>query len=126
MEVDLSGISSTIADKITRVSDNVLFILDDTQRADYIALLTQEKSLTGQYAYMRLLLMKSFRTQLDGNTTPGSSLDKKVVMDYSASFYIVDAEISLQRAKTCATVIWSLNQTQRAYLDKMASGGVQT
>jgi len=113
-------------DFVTRVSDNVLFILNDTQRAEYIALSTQEKSLTDQYGYMRLPLMKAFRTQLDENTTSGSSLDKKAVMDYSAALYTIDVEISLERAKTYATVIRSLNQTQRAYLDKMASGGMLT
>jgi hypothetical protein len=45
-------------------------------------------------------------------------------MAYSAKLYDVDASISLERAKTYASVIRSLNQTQRAYLDKMASGGM--
>ena len=38
--------------------------------------------------------------------------------------YDVDASISIARAKTYASVINSLNQTQRAYLDKMKSEGM--
>ena len=113
-------------DFVTRASDNVLSILNDTERDAFITLSTQEKTLTDQYGYMRLPLMKAFRTQLDNNATSGGSLDKKAVMDYSAALYSIDADISLQRAKTYAMVIRSLNQTQRAYLDKMASGGMLT
>jgi hypothetical protein len=113
-------------DFVTRASDNVLYLLNDSQRAEYIALSTQEQSLTERYAYMRFPLMKAFRTLLEGNTTSGGSLDKQSVMDYSAALYGIDADISLQRAKTYASVIRSLNQTQRAYLDKMATGGMLT
>ena len=40
--------------------------------------------------------------------------------------YDVDASITLGRAKTYSTVINSLNTTQKAYLDRMASGGMAT
>jgi len=112
-------------DFVTRTADNVLITLNDEQLAQYVALSKEESSLSDKYAYMRFPLMKAFRLQLDG-TLPGGSdeLDKASVMAYSGKLYDVDASISLERAKTYASVINSLNQTQRAYLDKMKSGGL--
>jgi len=112
-------------DFVTRVSDNVLITLDNSQLAQFIALSKTEAPLSSQYGYMRFPLTKAFRAQLEGTIPAGSSgLDKAAVMAYSAELYDVDASISLERARTYASVIRSLNQTQRAYLDKMASGGI--
>jgi hypothetical protein len=112
-------------DFVTRISDNVLSILNEDQLAQFTALSKTEAPLTSQYGYMRFPLAKAFRAQLEGTIPAGSSgLDKAAVMAYSAELYEIDASISLERAKTYASVIRSLNQTQRAYLDKMASGGM--
>jgi len=112
-------------DFVTRASDNVLIILNDAQLAQFITLSKTEAPLSSQYGYMRFPLTKAFRAQLEGTIPAGSSgLDKAAVMAYSAKLYDVDASISLERAKTYASVIRSLNQTQRAYLDKMTSGGM--
>ena len=112
-------------DFVTRASDNVLIILNDAQLAQFVALSKTEAPLTTKYGYMRFPLMKAFRAQLEGNIPSGSSgLNKAAVMAYSAKLYDVDASISLERAKTYASVIRSLNQTQRAYLDNMGSGGM--
>ena len=114
-------------DFVTRASDNVLIILNTDQLSKFIELSKKEAPLSSQYGYMRFPLMKAFRGQLEGTIPPESSgLDKAAVMAYSAKLYDVDASISLERAKTYAGVIRSLNQTQRAYLDKMASGGMLT
>ena len=72
----------------------------------------------------RFPLTTAFRDLYAGTTPAGSSgLDKAAVMAYSAELYDVDASISIARAKTYASVINSLNQTQREYLDRMKSGG---
>jgi hypothetical protein len=112
-------------DFVTRASDNVLFVLNDDQLKQFVALSQEEKSLSEQYAYMRFPLMKAFRSQLDGNIPAASEgLDKNAVIEYSAKLYDVDASISLRRAEAYGNVTLSLNQTQRAYLDRMASGGM--
>ena len=114
-------------DFVTRVSDNVLITLNDEQLAKFVALSKEEKTLSDQYVVMRFPLMTAFRDQFAGTTPVGTSgLDKAAVMAYSAKLYDVDASISLGRAKTYASVINSLNQTQRAYLDAMKSGGMLT
>jgi Spy/CpxP family protein refolding chaperone len=112
-------------DFVTRISDNVLVTLNSDQIARFAALARSESPLTVRYGYMRFPLMTAFRAQLEGTAPAGSSgLDKAAVMDYSAKLYDVDASISINRAKTYADVIRSLNQTQRQYLDRMASQGM--
>jgi hypothetical protein len=112
-------------DFVTRAADNVLYILNDAQLAEFLALSKTEAPLSAQYGYMRFPLINAFRAHLEGTIPTGSSgLDKAAVMAYSAELYDVDASISLERAKVYASVIRSLNETQRAYLDNMASGGM--
>jgi hypothetical protein len=114
-------------DFVTRISDNVLSILNDSQLAEFVALSRTEASLSSQYAYMRFPLMKAFRAQLEGDIPAGSNgLNKTAVIKYSAKLYDVDANISLQKAETYAKVIRSLNETQRAYLGNLASSGVRS
>ena len=110
-------------DFVTRTADNVLIILNDEQLAQFVALSKEESTLSDQYGLMRFPLITAFRDEFAGTIPSGSSgLDKAAVMAYSEKLYGVDASISIGRAKTYASVINSLNQTQRAYLDKMASG----
>ncbi|MDD4652307.1 MAG: hypothetical protein PHQ34_08750, partial [Methanothrix sp.] len=112
-------------DFVTRVADNVLSILNSQQLDEFISLSKTEATLSDQYAYMRFPIMNAFRAQLEGNIPNGSvGLDRLAVMDYSSKLYDIDASISIERAKVYAGVIRSLNQTQRAYLDRMASGGM--
>jgi Spy/CpxP family protein refolding chaperone len=112
-------------DFVTRISDNVLFILNEDQLKQFTGLSEYETPLTTQYGYMRYPLMEAFRANLEGNIPSGSTgLDKAAVMAYSAELYNVDANISIARAKTYATVIRSLNESQRAYLDRMKSLGM--
>jgi len=112
-------------DFVTRTADNVLVTLNDDQLAQFIALSKTEAPLSTQYGLMRFPLTTAFREQYAGTYPSGSSgLDKTAVMAYSGKLYDVDASISIARAKTYASVINSLNQTQRAYLDTMKSGGL--
>jgi hypothetical protein len=112
-------------DFVTRTADNVLITLNDEQLAQFVALSKDESTLSSQYGLMRFPLTTAFRDEFAGTTPSGSSgLDKAAVMAYSGKLYDVDASISIARAKTYASVINSLNSTQRAYLDKMASGGM--
>jgi hypothetical protein len=112
-------------DFVTRIADNVLSILSSEQLAQFISLSKAEAPLSNQYAYMRFPLTRAFRAQLEGDVLAESSdLDRAAVMSYSAELYDVDASISLLRAKAYAGVIRSLNSSQRAYLDGLASGGM--
>jgi hypothetical protein len=112
-------------DFVTRTADNVLITLNDEQLAQFVALSKEEVTLSTQYGLMRFPLATAFRDEFTGTIPAGSSgLDKAAVMAYSGKLYDVDASISIARAKTYASVINSLNTTQRAYLDTMKSGGL--
>ena len=112
-------------DFVTRSANNMLYVLNEAQDAELVALAENQVDLINRYAVMRFPLMKAFRRNLEGDLPAGSSgLDKDAVMEYSARLYELDAEISLQRAKVFGNVIGSLDQSQRDYLDNMAAGGM--
>lgn len=112
-------------DFVTRTADNVLVTLNSDQLAQFVTLSQEESPLTTQYGLERFPLATAFRSQYAGTLPSGSTgLDKAAVMAWSGSLYDIDANISIARAKTYASVINSLNQSQRAYLDQMKSEGL--
>jgi len=112
-------------DFVTRISDNVLYIMNDDQLKQFAVLSETEAPLSTQFGYLRYPLTTAFRANLEENIPSGSSgLNRTAVMEYSAKLYDVDASISIARAKTYASVIRSMNQTQLAYLDRMKSTGM--
>ena len=111
-------------DFVTNCANGVLYILDDSQKAQMIALAKDQASTVNDYAYKRFPLMKAFRRMLEGDIPEGSSgLNRSAVMAYSAELYRIDANISMQRAELFGSTIKSLNESQRAYLDSMVQGG---
>ena len=111
-------------DFVTNCANNVLYIMDDGQKAQMIELASNQASLVNDYAYKRFPLMNAFRRLLEGDIPAGSSgLNRSAVMAYSAELYMIDANISMQRAELFGSIIKSLNESQRAYLDSMVQGG---
>jgi len=111
-------------DFVTNCANGVLSILDDIQKAQMITLAKDQARTVNDYAYKRFPLMKVFRRLLEGDIPAGSSgLNKSAVMAYSAELYKIDANISMQRAELFGSIITSLNESQRAYLNSMVQGG---
>ncbi|KYC52087.1 MAG: hypothetical protein AMQ22_00991 [Candidatus Methanofastidiosum methylothiophilum] len=111
-------------DFVTNCANNVLYILNDGQKSQMIALAKTQASLVNEYAYKRYPLMTAFRRQLEGDMPSDSSgLSKEAIMDYTSDLYEIDAEISIQRAELFADIINSLNDEQTKYLDNMVKGG---
>ena len=111
-------------DFVTNSANNVLYILNDAQKAKMLALAKLQASSVNQFAYGRYPLMNAFRRQLTGDIPIGTTgLSKSALMDYSAGLYELDANISIQRAELYAGIINSLNNSQKTYLDSMVSGG---
>ena len=111
-------------DFVTNCANGVLYILDDSQKAQMIALAGDQVSTVNDYAYKRFPLMEAFRRLLEGDIPAGSSgLNRSAVMAYSAELYMIDANISMLRAELFGSIIKSLNESQRAYLDSMVQGG---
>lgn len=111
-------------DFVTNSANNVLYILNDEQKQKLIDTAEIQVETVNQYAYNRYPLMVAFRRQFDGDISAGKTeLSKETVIDYSEELYLLDAEISIQRAKLFGEIINSLDDDQIVFLDAMVEGG---
>ncbi len=112
-------------DFLTRIANNVLYTLSDSQVDELIALGEGQVDQINEYAYLRFPMMKAFRRLSEGDLPgEGSGLDLASVMEYSAQLYMLDGLISLQRAQVLGGIVRSLDQSQRDYLDSLAATGM--
>lgn len=123
---DPSGLGHN-TDFLTKAAYNMLYVLDEQQRAQLVALAQQQVKPINDYALRRFPLMQAFRRQLTADVPAGSKgLDKAAVLAYSAGLYKLDGEMSLQRAEVMGGILHRLNAQQRAYLDKLKGTGMAT
>ena len=109
---------------LTRVANNVIFILNDSQLAELSALAAAQQTQFDQYGYQRYPLMQAFRRLIDGKIPTGSAgLNLNAVKNASRALYLIDGQISFDRAVLYAGIINSLDATQKAYLDAMKGKG---
>jgi hypothetical protein len=112
---------------LTRIANNVIYILNDAQMARLAALATAQQTLIDQYGYQRYPLMKAFRRTLDGDLPAGSAgLNLNAVRQASRALYLIDGQLSYDRALLYAQVLGSLDTTQKAYLAAMKGKGWQS
>ncbi len=105
---------------LTRVASNVLYILNDAQKAKLVALAKEQAPIYTRFAYNRLLLSNAFRRSLEGKVPSGSAgLDIQAVSKYTAGLYKNDADLSYHRASAIGEIISSFTSEQKAYLAKM-------
>jgi hypothetical protein len=109
---------------LTRVANNVIFILDDAQFAQLRTLAAAQLGQIDLYGYKRYPLMKAFRRLLDGDIPAGSAgLNVESVKKASRELYLIDGQISYDRAVLYAGIVASLNATQKSWLDAMKGKG---
>ncbi len=109
---------------LTRVANNVIYTLSASQLAQLSALAATQQSQIDQYGYGRFPLMQAFRRLIDGNIPSGSSgLNLNAVKAASRALYLIDGQISFDRAVLYASIINSLTDTQQAYFDSMKGKG---
>lgn len=109
---------------LTRVANNVIYTLTEAQLAKLVALATAHQAQIDLYGYKRFPLMKAFRRLLDGEVPLGSSgLNLNAVKKASRELYLIDGQISFDRALLYADVLNSLDVTQNAYLAAMKGKG---
>jgi hypothetical protein len=112
-------------DFLTRISNNVLYILTDSQVAELATLAKTQVAQINEYGYKRFPLIKAFRRQFQGDIPEGSSgLDLEAVKTYSAELYQLDGLISYQRAEVIGAILRNLTANQIAYLEGLASSGM--
>lgn len=109
---------------LTRVANNVIYTLNDAQFSKLITLATSQQEQINLYGYKRYPLMKAFRRLLDGDIPTGSSgLNLHAVKKASRELYLIDGQISFDRAILYADLINSLSSTQKTYFANMKGKG---
>lgn len=109
---------------LTRVANNVIYILNDSQFAQLKTLAIAQMEQISLYGYKRFALMKAFRRVLERDYPAGSTgLNLNAVKLASRELYLLDGQISFDRALLYATILKSMTTTQKAYLDAMKGKG---
>lgn len=112
---------------VSRIADNVLHVLNDEQKALLVSLGEEQAGQIEEFARKRFPLIKAFRRQLEGDMPKGSKgLDKNAVMKHSAGLYEMDGLLAWRRAEVLGRVIKSLDEQQKAYLNKLSFGDSRT
>ncbi len=114
-------------DFLTRAADNLLYVLNDAQRAQLVALAERQVDAIRDYGLRRFVLIDAFRRLLEGALPRGTSrLDPAAVQAYSAELYRLDGQMSWERAAVMGPILHGLDARQRQYLDAMVGRGMQT
>ena len=108
---------------LTRVANNMLYVLDDSQIARLTALAGTQLEQVSQYGYQRYPLMQAFRRLTDGTAPSGASLSLDAVKKASRELYLLDGQISFDRALLYANIYSSMTAAQKAYLAAMKGKG---
>ena len=109
---------------LTRIANNVIYILNDSQLAKLSALAAGQQTQVDLYGYKRYPMMLAFRRLIDGDIPSGSTgLNLNAVKKASRELYLIDGQISFDRAVLYTNIINSLDTTQKAYLEAMKGKG---
>lgn len=101
-------------------ANNVLSVLTDEQKAQFIALAKEQEPLLTEFAYKRFPLIQAFCRQLEGNLPAGSSgLNREAVMKVTAGLYEIDGRLSYRRAEVLGGIVRSLTDKAKTYLAGM-------
>ena len=107
-------------DFLTRIANNVIRILNDEQLQQLKDLANIQASTYEEFAQNRIVLIKAFRDELEGNIPSGKSeLSKEEVIKYCSKLYELDAELSYGRALVVGKIIYSLSESQKAGFAKL-------
>jgi hypothetical protein len=111
-------------DFLTRVANNVIYILTDDQMAQLVTLASAQLNNVNLYAYERFSLMEAFRRTLTGDIPSGSTgLNLDAVKQVSHNLYLIDGQLAFDRAMLYANIYSSMSSTQFAYMDAMKGKG---
>ena len=112
---------------LTRVSSNMLYILNDTQIAELKTLAKSQVANINLYGWKRYPLMKAFRRLTDGDVPSGATgLSLAAIKAASRDLYLLDGQISYERAVVYARLFRSFNAEQKTYIGAMAGKGYKS
>jgi len=125
-DIDSAGYGHN-TDFLSRVANNVIYVLNSVQKAKLLALAKVQTPLYDKIAYNRFPLMNAFRRNLSGDIPAGATeLSSTTVEKYTSSLYKIDADLSYNRAVTVGSIVRSFTSSQKAYLAKMDFGNYNT
>jgi Spy/CpxP family protein refolding chaperone len=112
-------------DFLTKAANNMLYVLNDEQRAELMALAAAQVDDINQYGMDRLVIIDAFCRLLSGDVPENSTgLSLEAVTEYSAELYLLDGQMCLERAEVMGGILSSLDPEQRAYLDQLRGVGM--
>jgi sugar lactone lactonase YvrE len=107
---------------VTIIARNVLGILSAAQITQMVQRAESQAALIQAYGYARFPLMEAFRRNLTNNLPAGSQgLDWAAVTQASADLYVIDGQISLDRAQLFGDILRSLTPEQKSTLDALTA-----
>lgn len=118
-DVDIAGYGHN-TQFLSRIANNVLYTLDESQKAKLVALAKEQAPLYINFAYNRFPIMNAFRRNLEGNTPIGATLNIETVAQYTANLYRIDADLSYNRAVVVGEIINSFSNSQKEYFAKLS------
>jgi len=106
---------------LTRIADNILYVLDAEQKALLIDLAGEQEELFQDLATTRFPLIKAFRMNLEGKLPGDSSgLSLTAVRQHVAGIFEIDGRLSYRRAEVFGRIAQSLEPDQIAYIRKLS------
>lgn len=120
-DIDIAGYGHN-TQFLTRVANNVLFILNDAQKEKLITLAKKQSPIYTTFAYNRFPIMSAFRLALEGK----SQLNQTAIANYTSKLYELDAQLSYDRAVILGEIIISFTEAQKNYLSKMEFNNFNT
>ena len=109
---------------LTRIANNVIYLLNDSQLTQLVTLAVAQQGQVSLYGYERFALMEAFRRLIDGNVPAGATgLDLNAVKQASHALYLIDGQISFDRAALYSKIYSSMDSNQIAYLNAMKGNG---
>jgi hypothetical protein len=102
---------------VTIIAFNILHLLTNKQLNMFIDRAQVQIDLINEFAVKRFPLLKAFRRLQSGDLPSATTeLSKEAVMEYAATFYRIDGQISFDRARLFGAVIGSMSTDQKAKL----------
>lgn len=126
-DIDVAGYGHN-TQFLTRAANNVLKVLNTTQKAKLVALSKEQAVLYVKFAYNRFPLMNAFRRNLNIASIPvgATELSRERATAYCANLYKLDADLSYNRAVMMGDIVQSLTVDQKTYLAAMSFNNFNT
>ena len=112
---------------LDRVAGNVLKVLTEDQRKQFVALAQEQAPQFNALAVKRFPLVQAFCRELKGEIPAGSAgLNRAAVAKYVGDIFAFDAGLSYQRARVFGQIVAALTGEQKAALAQMKFGDFNT